>query len=1023
MRKNKQKWYFKKVSAIIASFLIAAIFLLQLSPVQLHAQMITVNGKVSDAKGPLPGVSVTVEGKTIGTSTDVDGNYSVVASGNSTLVFSSVGYNVQNVQVNNRKTINIALTPGYSTLDQVVVVGYGTQRKKDLTSAISQVKPDEFRNLPIANVASLLNGRAAGVQVITNSGTPGGGVTVNIRGNTSLNAGNDPLYVIDGVPTGNITSFNPNDIASLEVLKDASASAIYGARAANGVIIITTKRGTSGKPIYEFSAYSGIQEVARRIPMMNREQYYNYIQKGIKNYNRVNTATNYIRPIDSLDYLAGYNTNWQDEIFRTAAVQNADLSIRGGQKDLRFAFALNVFDQDGVVINSGYRRLNGSFNFDLNASEKTRIGASVIISRENRKAISEGDAANSVLGNAMRRKPIEPVREPNGSYSIRERSNPVAQALEAHNENYRTKILGSTYLEYDIVRNLKFRTNFAVDYYVENGESFMPSFLLGGTNRPASASSSENTSWLNENTLSYSNKFGGIHNVTALVGYSAQESKNYDMRQAGSLGSSDIIYTLNASAQRDQVYSLKTAWGIESLFGRLNYSLKDKYLISINMRRDGSSRFGQDNKYAFFPAASIGWRISEEPFFQGVNFVQNLKVRASAGKTGNQSIGNYLWQGTYVTGANYAGDPGVRAGSIPVNNLTWESTDQYNLGVDFEMFNSRLRFTGDAYKKHTSGLLFSVPLPSTTGFGSSTQNLGQIENRGIELGLNADVVTSKNFRWNSSFNVSFNRNKVIELPKHTPLINSYANGEFFAANASFITQEGTPIGTFYGYKWTGEIYASDEIAQKDVTTIQGIKPLGGTFKYEDFSGPNGVPDGKIDAFDRQMIGSPFPDFTGGFNNQFTYRNFDLNVFLQFVSGNTIFNQTRFTSDRGFIYNAPTTDLLDAWGEPGQITTAHKAWAVTDQMDNQFSSAWLENGSYLRIKDVSLGYNVSSNLISKLKLSAVRFYLTSHNFLTFTKYKGFDPEVNVKPGDARTVGVDIGAYPQVRSFLLGVNVKF
>ncbi|MEO5999850.1 MAG: SusC/RagA family TonB-linked outer membrane protein, partial [Chitinophagaceae bacterium] len=727
------------------SFLIISIFLLGMMPSQLYAQTTKINGKVSDASGVVSGVSVSVQGSNMATSTDADGKYVIDAPGNATLVFTSVGYNVQNINVSNRKTIDVILVAGYSSLDQVIVVGYGTQKKKDLTGAISQVKPDEFKNLPIASVASLLNGRAPGVQVITNSGTPGGGVTVNIRGNTSLNSGNDPLYVIDGVPTGNITSFNPNDIASLEVLKDASASAIYGARAANGVIIITTKRGTGGKPVYEGSGYTGIQEVAHRIPMMNAQQYYQYILKGIANYNRVNTATNYIRPIDSLDYLAGYKTDWQEEIFRTAAVHNADLSIRGGQKDLKFAFALNQFDQDGVIINSGYKRLNGSFNFDLKASEKTRIGASVNVSRQNWKAITEGDDANSVLGNAMRRKPYEPVYKADGTYSVRERSNPVGQALDATNTRYATKLLGSTYLEYDIIKHLTFRINMAVDYYVENGEKFTPSYLLGGTNRPASATVAENTSWLNENTLTYTNVFNKIHTLTALLGYSAQESRSYNVSEAGSLGSTDIITTLNSSAQRDQVYSYKSAWGISSIFGRINYALNDRYLVSFNMRRDGSSRFGENNKYALFPAASVGWRISEEPFFKDVTFVQNLKLRASAGKTGNQSIGNYLWQGTYVTGANYGGDPGIRSGSIPVNNLTWETTDQYNLGLDVEVLNSRLQFTADAYSKHTSGLLFNVPLPSTTGFGSTTQNLGQIENKGIEFGVSGDIIRTKDF--------------------------------------------------------------------------------------------------------------------------------------------------------------------------------------------------------------------------------------------------------------------------------------
>ena len=1024
--KNKLFRYFLKCYASPPGgkiLITGAILLMTLLSPAAFAQVKEITGSVSDGKTPLPDVSVKVKGSRKGVTTDEHGNFNLRVKGNVVLIFSSVGFKTVSVPTDDKGTVNIVMEPESQSLGEVVVVGYGTQRKKDLTGAISQVKPETFKNLPVSNTGSLLGGRAAGVQVTTNTGTPGGDVTINIRGNTSLNSGNDPLFVIDGVPTSNITSFNPNNIASLEVLKDASATAIYGARAANGVIIITTKRGIAGKTQYDLDVYTGVQEVAHRIPMMNAQQQYDYVKKGIANYNRENAVPNVLRLVDSLDFAAGNDLNWQDQIFRTAPVQNYDLSIRGGQKDTKFSLALNEFNQDGVIINSGYKRLNGEFNIDLKASQKVRLGASAILSRENRKEIAGTDDVQSVLGNAMRKTPYEPIYNSDGSYTIRERTNPVAEAKETHDLNYATKFLGNAFLEYDVIKNLTFKTNWAVDYFTSNGEYFLPSTVLGGSSRPASATMDENTSWLNENTLTYNNVFNDQHHVTALIGYSTQEINGYNTSEKGSLAATDIIYTLNASAQNDQVYSYKTAYGILSLFGRVNYAYKNRYLVSINMRQDGSSRFGKNNKYAFFPAASIGWRISDEPFFSNVHGVQDLKLRVSAGKTGNQSIGNYLWQGTYVTGADYAGDPGVRAGSIPVDNLTWESTDQYNVGMDLSILNGRLQFTADAYLKRTSGLLFNVPLPSTTGFGSSTQNLGKIENRGIEFNLIGDVIKSKNLSWNSSFNISFNQNKVIELPGHVPLINTYTTGAYYSSNSQFITEEGYPIGSFYGYKWTGHIYTTDEEAQADVATIGGRKPVGGTFQYEDYSGPSGKPDGKIDSYDRQRIGSPFPKFTGGFNNQVAYKNFDLNVFIQFVYGNKIFDQTRFSSDRGFVYNGATTDMLNAWSYPGQVTNVHKAWAVTDPMDNAFSSAWIEDGSYLRIKDVSIGYSLPQSVLDKVKLSGIRIYASSNNLLTFTKYKGFDPEVNVKSGDARTVGVDIGAYPQVRSYLIGINVKF
>jgi len=986
----------------------------------------TVFGKVTDEVGmPISGVNIILKGAMVQSSTDSAGNYAIEVQGtNPILVFSSVGFLPQEYPVVNASKIDIRMTTDIAALDEVIVVGYGTQRKRDLTGAISQIKGESIKNQPHANMASLFSGRLSGIQVTTNSGTPGGSVTLRIRGNTSLNSGNDPLYVIDGIPTEDITAFNANDIESIEILKDASASAIYGARAANGVVLITTKRGVAGETAFSFNAYSGIQEVAKRIPMMNAQQQYDYVVKGTENYNRIYPETPMvIRPSTLEDFGAGYDTDWQDEIFRLAPMQNYDLGINGGSEKARFSVGLNYYDQDGVIISSGYKRINGRFNIDADLSDRIRLGASLIASREIRDRVPENDSPESVLGNALRKLAYEPVYEPDGSYAIRERPNPVAQANETYDFGYSTKLLGSAYLEADLLEGLTFRTFIAVDQRSYRDDFFKPSFILGGTNRPATASGGENSSWLSENTLSYKYKINDTHNFLILAGASFQENKSYSHRARGSLGATDIIPTLNASAQRDEVFSNITSWGIASLFGRINYAMKDRYLLTFNLRQDGSSRFGKDNKYAIFPAGSIGWRISEEPFFQNVPFVNDFKIRGSYGRTGNQSIGNFVAQGVYNTGANYAGDPGVSIGGIPVNNLSWETTDQSDIGLDVELFNSRLTFNFDYYNKKTTGLLFSVPLPSTTGFGSTLQNLGEIENKGIEMILSGRIIQEKAFNWSSDFNISFNKNKVVSLPGGNSLINSYSTGTYYSVNASYITQEGAPIGAFYGYKWTGEVYPTEEAAKEHVSTIIGREPLAGTIKYEDISGTKGVPDGKIDANDRQIIGSPHPDFSGGFNNTFQYRDFDLSVLCQFVYGNDIFNQNRTSSDRGFIYNAATTDMIDAWGEPGQITKRHKAFSVSDEMDNQFSSVWIEDGSYFRIKNVTLGYNLSSSFLSKWKIRRARIYLTAQNLFTFTDYKGFDPEVNSMTGNVRTLGVDIGAFPQVRTYMAGINLSF
>jgi len=987
------------------------------------AQQKIISGIVTGTdKDPLPGVTIIEKGTTNGTVSDSDGNYSITVSNeNAVLVYSSIGMTPQEVRTTGKSLVNILLSEDAIALNEVVAIGYGTMKKRDLTGAITQVKNDVIFNKPNANPAALLGGKAAGVQIVSNTGTPGGGVSVRIRGNTSFNAGNDPLYIIDGVPSGDITTINSNDIESIEVLKDASASAIYGARAANGVVILTTKRGKSGKPVYEFNAYYGIQQVTKKIEYLNAEEQYQMTLKGIESYNRNNPTNNIIRPQTELDHKAGYDTNWQDEIFRTAPVQNYDFSILKGGDDLKLAFGLNYFDQEGIVISTGYKRLSGRFNFDLNISKKARIGASVNVARETRDKVPDGiQDATSVVGNAMRKLPYEPIYEPDGSYALRERANPVAQARESHIFDHFTKGLGNVYFEFDLIDNLTFRTMEAVDYRDTKYEFFKPSYIQGGTARPANFSNGEYITWLTENTLTYSNIFQKIHRLTALIGYSVQESKDYTTGGAGQQGSSDVIPTLNASAQKTNATSYKTSWGISSLFGRVNYSLMDRYLLTFNLRRDGSSRFGEDKRYAIFPAGSVGWRISEEPFFHNIPYINDLKVRGSIGRTGNQNISNYAARGIYSSGANYANSPGVYSGNFPNNELTWETTDQYDVGIDFSLFNSRIMLAADVYLKKTTGLLFNVPVPSTTGYSNSLQNLGKIQNKGLEISINADVIKTNDFIWSSDFNISFNRNKVLELPNNARIITTYSQASF-TDPSYFITEEGQPMGLFYGLKWTGEVYPTNEDALAHITEVTGKKPLGGNYKYEDISGSDGVPDKKITLdHDRQVIGNPHPKYTGGWNNSFRYRGFDLLVSMQFSYGNSIYNENRRMSGR-FAYNAYTKDFLDAWTTPGQITKVHKVYPTTD--DDQFSSVFIEDGSYLKVKDLTLGYTLPTQLTSRIKLSNLRVYVSTYNLLTFTKYKGFDPDVNSQSSNVLTSGCDSGTFPQMRSIIFGANIRF
>ena len=985
-----------------------------------------VTGKVTDASGgSLPGVSVVVKGTTTGVITDMDGNYSLNnIPENATLQFSFVGMKTQEIAVGGKTTINITLAEETVGIEEVVAIGYGTMKKKDLTSAISKVEGSSLHNQPIASAAAALVGKSTGVQVISNSGSPGSSVTVRIRGASSLSSGgNDPLYVVDGVPTGNILGINPNDIESIEVLKDASSSAIYGTRASNGVILISTKIGKKGQTEISFDTYRGWQRVYKKMPMMNAQEQWDYIQKGISNYNRLNPSTPVlIRDQVKLDYQTGYDTDWQDEIFRVAPVQNYSFSASGGSDKMTFSSNIGYYNQQGVVLSNGYQRVTGRFTLDYELNKYLTIGTSFRGNYSVTDQIPTGDGASSIVANLQRKMAFEPVYEPNGSFALREMPNVVALALGFQGKDYQLAGIGLMYAKLQILKNLELKTSWSTDLNNGSGDSFYPSNIPNGTTRPASAFYNRGFAWLNENVLSYTLQTGKL-NLKSVLGYSIQEATSFSLSAAASGGPSDIISTMNASVLKSDAYSYKTGWGMNSLFARANFSYASKYLASVSIRRDGSSRFGTNNKYALFPAGSIAWRLNEEGFLKGIKEINELKIRAGIGRTGNQNLGNYVAQGTYATGANYNNQSGVMVGGIPSADLSWETTDQYDAGLDLGMFDRRINFSADYYVKKTNGLLFSMPLPTYTGFGSYWTNLGEIENKGVEFSLDGDIIKGKDLSLSAGFNISFNENKALKLPKGLPIITNEATGVYYTVNAQFLTQEGRPLGEFYGLKWTGEVYPTDELAKAHVSSIMGLAPVGGTLKYEDFSGAAGVPDGKIDSYDRQLIGSPHPKFFGGFNTQLKWKNFDLDMQFSYVYGNKLFNQMRFLGSRGFAYVAARKERVNAWGEPGQITTEHKVMTNTDSRDNQFSSKYVEDGSYLRLNNMTMGYNLPKSVAQIIRVSDCRFYISAQNLLTITRYSGYDPEVNAKPGDIQTQGVDFGMVPQVSTYMVGVNLKF
>nr|WP_295932070.1 TonB-dependent receptor [uncultured Dyadobacter sp.] len=980
-----------------------------------------VSGTVTDEKGEaLPGVSVVLQNTFTGTTTDVNGKYALnTLPANGVLVFSFTGMVSRQIAVNNQSIIDVTLKADAKALDEVVVIGYGTLEKKDVSSAISKVGGEMLRSQPLASPAALLVGKSTGVQVTSNSGAPGSAVTVRIRGASSLSSGgNDPLYVIDGVPTGNILGVNPNDIESIEVLKDASSSAIYGSRAANGVILITTRRGQKGRTDMSFDTYYGLQRVYKKMPMMNAQEQWEYVQKGVKNYNRLNpSAPVTVRAQPVLDHDAGYNTDWQDEVFRVAPVQSYDFSASGGSDRTRFAANVGYYNQQGVIISNGYQRIAGKFSMDFDLTKYLTMGASFRGNYSITDKIPDGDSETSVMANMQRKMAYEPVYEPDGSYANRERPNVVAAAREFKGKDYQTAGIASAYAKLKVLKNLEFNSSWAADFFNTTGDSFYPSTILGGATRPSTAFANKGLTWLSENVLTYALRKDKV-NFTGLLGYSVQESDAFNFNAKASGGPSDIIETMNASVLRETTYSYKTGWGLTSLFSRLNMTYAGKYIAAVSMRRDGSSRFGSNNRYAYFPAASVAWRVNEEAFMHDIRQISELKVRASYGRTGNQNIGNYVAQGTYSTGANYNGQSGVRIGGIPSADLSWESTDQTDVGLDLGLFDNRLNISVDLYEKVTNGLLFSMPLPQYTGFSSYWTNLGEIQNKGLEIALNGDIIRKGDLSWSAGANISFNQNRVNQLPNGAPILVTAATDVYYTVNATFMTQQQIPIGQFYGLRWTGEVYPTDEIAKAHVSSIMGQVPVGGTLKYEDYNG-----DGKIDANDRQLIGSPHPKFFGGFNTQASWKNFDLGMQFSFVYGNKLFNQMRFMSSRGFAYDAARKERVNAWSEPGQITSEHKVLTSTDARDNQFSSKYIEDAGYLRLNNINLGYNLPEKLTKPLNIQRLRVYLSAQNLFTVTKYSGFDPEVNAKPADIRTQGVDIGMVPQVSTYMLGINLKF
>ncbi|GAB3958447.1 TonB-dependent receptor [Spirosoma harenae] len=993
----------------------------------------SITGTVKSETGQgLPGVSVVVKNTTRGTTTDAEGKYKLSLPDESPatiLVFSFVGYKNQEVPIGNSTTIDLQLVPDDKSLNEVVVVGYGTVKKSDLTGSVARIDESIIKATPIVSLDRAMQGRIAGVQVTSNSAAPGGSSTIRIRGTGSVNAGNDPLYVIDGFPTGDLNSINPNDIESIEILKDASATAIYGSRGSNGVVLVTTKRGKSGQSTINFESYYGVQSVRRKIPLLNAREYATFINEARINgggtaYFDGSTAA---RPLpESL----GEGTDWQDEIFRTAPIQNYQLSFTGGETKTRYAISGNYYNQQGIIQNSYFKRFSLRANLDREVKPWLTIGLSMqgAHTRSNSsRTDTDGGAAGGVTNAALNYAPVFPIYASPGIY-YRDQStlngslvdNPVGLAKEVTNLYYTLRLLTNFYADFKIGANLTFRTTWGADLLASKQNNYATRLIQLGatTNGSASVSSALNINYLNENTLTYSRTFAAKHNLTALLGYTSQ-AYNIETVTANAINFNDdfaLYNNLGAGATLQNPASGAANWALVSYLARINYGFDSRFLVTLTARRDGSSRFGPNNKYGFFPSGAFAWRVINEKFLQNQKSVSDLKLRLSYGVAGNQSIPDYSYLSNIAITQGVLGGatPTIQSGGVPATisnyDLRWEKNTQFDAGVDIGLFNNRIRLVTDYYQKITSNLLFSVNVPQTTGYSSIQQNIGKVSNEGWEFALSTVNIDTKDFKWNSDFNISFNKNKILTLDGRSEFTAGASSGHLQVSNTSLL-KVGEPLGSFYGRVTDGLFQTQEEV---NASAQKTAKP--GDLKYKDLNG-----DGVINDLDRTIIGNGYPKFFGGLNNTFTYKGLDLTIFLQGSSGNSIMNFGRFGLYNLNGNNNESKDVLNRWTPTNTNTDIPRANSAGGQ--RILSTFHIEDGSYLRLKTISLGYTLPQTVSKKLALQQVKVYVSAQNWITFTNYKGYDPEVNFSGTSSISQGVDYGSYPTAKTFLAGLNVKF
>jgi TonB-linked SusC/RagA family outer membrane protein len=971
-----------------------------------------VDGTVVDAKGePLIGVSVLVKGTTTGTITDVNGKFALpaISPKNPILVFTYIGYVAQDV-IYQGQTLRVQLVENSKSLDEVVVVGYGTQRKKDLTGSVATIKSSDIKSLPVPSISDALQGRAAGVQVFSN-GTPGSDATFRIRGIGTINDAN-PLVVIDGFPIdGGLNQLNMEDVESIQVLKDASATAIYGSRGANGVIIITTKHGMGGKSQLNFNYSYGIQNATNTPKMLNASQFATLHNEMLGN------AGLTLNPEFADPTSLGAGTDWLGSFFRTAPMQNYSLNYSGGSDKSTFYVSGNYFNQDGIVLNTGFKRFTFQLNTDNKITSYLRFGNNLTLNHDIKTSGSYS------IRNAMLALPTQAIYHSDGSYTgpiglpinSGDITNPVGAAKTVENTTNGYNLMGSIFAELQLMKDLKFKSTFGLQANFWDSRTWSPKYAWDSSVQLQSylgEQYNKNLTWLWDNTFTYDKTFGK-HKLGVMAGTSAQENRYDYMNGSIQNFASDITQQLNNGILLPKVGGTTSSWSTFSYMGRINYGYADKYLLTATLRQDGSSRFGEKNKYGLFPSASAAWRISEEDFFKSITFVNDLKIRAGYGATGNQSIGNYSFASSLNT-IKYNFNNTVVSAVVPTvmpnPYVQWEQQKQGNIGIDATMLNQRVEVTIDAYLKQTDKMLVPMVVPVSTGYSDiyvPSINAGTMENKGIELTLNTKNLTGE-LKWNTMFNVSYNANKVVSINDTVPM----SSGSIGLNQNLALIQAGLPINEFYGFVTDG-IFQNQQEVDSHAIQVPGNDPNNrtspGDIRFKDLNN-----DGVINDKDRTYLGNPNPTFTFAMNNTFSYKGIDLSIFLQGVAGNKIINANRFWSEAMDVAQNQTTATLARWTGEGTSNNMPRAIFNDPNKNTRPSDRYVEDGSYLRIKNVTLGYTLPNAILKKVQFTTARFYISAQNLFTITKYSGFDPEVG-------TSGIDNSVYPITRTISIGVNL--